>query len=403
MARKRARKTPIRIGLTINPAESVPAVLWNNGIAQNVVHLGLLLQAMDDVEPFLVVYPFDKQAIHPVGASFKIPTINTEEAALQLDIVLEIGVRLEAEFTDPYRKLGGKLVSYMAGNSMVMSMESVFLPVAVGGELSIEQVDGKPVAKLVNMKPGGAERGAILAKDHFDAVWITPQHWHMNAGFIRSAVGPAFKAPHIWSPAAIEHSKQALGVDPTWKGRPEKGWSLGTFDPNINVVKTFHLPLLVAHEAYKHIPDDIRRMMLFSANHLNGRLHFERFVTSMSIPVGKITSEPRQPICLMLGREVDAVITHQWENSLNYLFWDTLHLGYPLIHNSPDILEAGYYYESFNPADGGRALMQAISEHSGPSEADKHAVWRHHIENPVNSGIYHDLIEKLLDEDKKGD
>ena len=396
MARKRARKASIRVGLTINPADNVPAVLWNNGIAQNIVHLGLLLQSMDGIETHLVVYPFGKQAIHPIGASFKIPTINTAEAALELDVIIEIGVRLEKEFTEPFRALGGKLVSYMAGNSMVMNFESLFLPLVVGGEAVIE--DGN--AKIVNQKPGGAERGAIVNKDGFDAVWITPQHWHTNAGYVKSLIGPAFKAPHIWSPAAIEHSKQSLGVDPTWKGRPEKGWSLATFDPNINVVKSFHFPLLIAHEAYKHIPDDIRRMMLFCTAHLCGRLHFERFVGAVSIPITKITSEPRQPIGLMLGREVDAVITHQWENDLNYLFWDCLYLGYPLIHNSPAIIEAGYYYESFDPASGGEALCRAIKQHDGPSDADKEAVWRHHIGNQANVDGYRTLIDRVLDNDK---
>jgi hypothetical protein len=52
----------------------------------------------------------------------------------------------------------------------------------------------------------------------------------------------------------------------------------------------------------------------------------------------------------MLGREVDAVITHQWENDLNYLYWDVLSLGYPLVHNSSRIKDAGYYYPDFDPA-----------------------------------------------------
>ena len=393
---KRARKTPIRIGITIAHAQDVPSVLWSNGIFQNIVHLGLMLQRMEGIEPFLVAYPFDKMPIHPIGASFNIPTVNTAEAAGKLDIIIELGIRLEKDFTDVYK---GKRVSYMAGNAMVMNLESNFLPVAVGGDPVVE--DGR-VTKIINQKPGGAERGSIIGDKKFDAVWITPQHWNMNRGYANALVGPAFKAPHVWSPMALEHAKQSLGVDPRWKGRPDI-WKLATFDPNINVVKSFHFPLLVANEAYKRVPEQIQRMMLFGSNHLCGRGHFESFVGHLDIPVSKISADGRHMIGGMLGREVDLVITHQWENNLNYLYWDVLWLGYPLVHNSPEIAEAGYFYEQFDPITGGQALVDAIRNHDGPTDADKDAVWRHLIDNPANQQKYLDLIEKVLANEKIGD
>ena len=376
---KMPKKHITRIGITIAPANDVPSVLWSNGIAQNIVHLALLLKQLPNTRVFLLAYPFDKLPIHPIGASFDIPTINDHAAALTLDVIIELGIRIEHDFTAPFRDGGGKLVSYMAGNSMVMNFESLFL------------------------EGSAAARGSMLSPVGFDAIWITPQHWHMNAEASRMTGGPPFKAPHIWSPAAIEHASQSLGLNAAWKGRPET-WSLGTFDPNINVVKSFHFPLLVAEAAFRQEPDAIKRMMLFCTEHLKGRGHFESFVGNISIgKAGKVTSEARHGIVSMLGREVDAVITHQWENGLNYLFWDTLYLGYPLIHNSPEIAEAGYWYESFNPQMGGKALIEAMAHHTGPSEADKQAVWRHHINNPANLDGYAKLIQKLLDGDQAGD
>lgn len=366
----------IRIGLTIAHAQDVPSVLWSNGIYQNIVYLAMLMQKLPNVEVFLVAYPFENMAVHPIGACFNIPTINDRDAALALDIIVELGIRLEHDFTLPFRKRGGKLVSYMAGNAMVMNFESVFL-------------DGNAAA-----------RGSILSPTGFDAVWITPQHWHMNHIASELTAGPAFKAPHIWAPAALEHAMQSLGVNPAWKGRPET-WSLGTFDPNINVVKSFHIPLLVAEAAHRQHPDSIRRMMLFCTEHLKGRTHFESYVSTLSLgKAGKVTSEGRHGIVSMLGREVDAVITHQWENDLNYLFWDTLYLGYPLIHNSMELEHAGYRYLDFDPICGGRMLAAALEAHDGPTEADKQAVWRFHINNPANQTGYQKLIHEVLDTPK---
>lgn len=371
--RTAARKKPIRVGITIAHANDVPSVLWSNGIYQNIVYLMLLMQKLPGVEASLVSYPFGGQPVHPIGACFKFPTINEQADALKLDVIIELGHRLERDFTEPYRDRGGKLVSYMAGNSLVMNFESVFLEGA------------------------SALRGSVIGPDRFDAVWITPQHMHMNAGVAEMIVGPVEEAPHIWAPAAIEHAKASMGISPEFTGRPES-WSLATFDPNINVVKSFHIPLLVAEEAHRQEPSHIRRMMLFCTEHLKGRPHFESYIANLSLgKAGKVTAEGRHGIVAMLGREVDAVITHQWENDLNYLYWDVLSLGYPLIHNSARIKDAGYYYPDFDPANGGAMLLEALMYHPGLREQDTEAVWTYHIGNPANQSQYHDLLKKVCD------
>lgn len=363
----------IRVGITIAHANDVPSVLWSNGIYQNIVYLALLMQKLPDVEVSLVNYPFGDSAMHPVGACFKIPTVNTFGDALKMDVIIELGIRLERDFTQPYRDKGGKLVSYMAGNSLVMNFESVFLEGAA------------------------TSRGSVIGLDHFDAVWITPQHMHMNAGVTAMIGGPVEEAPHVWSPVAIEHAVTSMGIDPEFKG-PPKQWSVATFDPNINVVKSFHIPLLVAEAAHRQNPDQIRRMMLFCTEHLKGRPHFESYVAALSLgKASKITAEGRHGIVAMLGREVDAVITHQWENDLNYLYWDVLSLGYPLIHNSKRIKDAGYYYPDFDPLNGGEALLDALANHKGRRDQDMEAVWAYHIDNPANQTEYRALLTKLLD------
>lgn len=371
-SRPKGRRKPIRVGITAAHAKDVPSVLWSNGVHQNITYLALLMQMLKDVEVSLVAYPFGNLPVHPLGACFKIPTINDRDDALKLDVIIELGIRLERDFTAPYRDRGGKLVSYMAGNSTVMNFESVFLE----GE--------------------AANRGSVASPDGFDAVWITPQHMHMNAGVMTMMGGPVEEAPHIWAPTAIEHAISSMGIAPAFTKRPEK-WSLATFDPNINVVKSFHIPLLVAEAAHRQQPDQIRRMMLFCTEHLKGRPHFESYVSCLTLgKAGKVTSEARHGIASMLGREVDCVITHQWENDLNYLYWDVLSLGYPLVHNSSRIRQAGYYYPDFNPTAGGEALLDALASHEGQRECDLEAVWAHHVGNTSNQTKYHDLLKSVM-------
>jgi hypothetical protein len=362
------RKKKVRVGITIAHAKDVPSVLWSNGIYQNIVYLGLLMQNLPNVEVSLVCYPFGGMPHHPIEQCFKIPTINEAEDALKLDVIIELGIRLELDFTDKFK---GKRVSYMAGNMMVMNFESLFL-------------EGQ-----------AASRGSVIPQKPFDAVWITPQHMKTNAVVTSILSGPAEEAPHIWAPTAIEHAKVSMGIDPHFK-RPEK-WSLATFDPNINVVKSFHIPLLVAEEAHRKSPDQIRRMMLFCTEHLKGRQHFESFVAGTSLgKANKVTAEARHGIVAMLGTEVDCVITHQWENDLNYLYWDVLSLGYPLVHNSSRIKEAGYYYPDFDPIAGGEVLLDALANHNGMRDQDLEAIWTYHIGNNDNQKKYSQLIEKVM-------
>jgi hypothetical protein len=64
-----------------------------------------------------------------------------------------------------------------------------------------------------------------------------------------------------------------------------------------------------------------------------------------------------------LAKHVHAIVTHHWENGLNYLYYEVLYGNYPLIHNSEFLKDYGYYYKDFDAEDGARALLAAIKDH----------------------------------------
>ncbi|GJE39101.1 hypothetical protein KHHGKMAE_3180 [Methylobacterium persicinum] len=73
--------------------------------------------------------------------------------------------------------------------------------------------------------------------------------------------------------------------------------------------------------------------------------------------------EDRFPIFDIMGSQADVIVSHQWENAQNYLYYEALYGGFPLIHNSTLIEGCGYRYEDFDPEDGGAALLQAFVQH----------------------------------------
>ncbi|HEY2658264.1 MAG TPA: DUF2827 family protein [Caulobacteraceae bacterium] len=367
----------LRVGVTTVAAlPDVDTALWSSGVTQNVVFLALLLQRLAEVSLVALVACPDGAAGHPLAERFGLAAMNEIEAAERLDVIIELGARGSTAAMWRFRKRGGRLVSYVAGNVMAMNFEAVAC---------------------------GVPHGELISESGFDAVWITPQHWRMNRSYAALTRCPKVEpAPHIWSPMLLEQSAARFGAPLFWKrdasGRPAR---VGVFDPNVNVLKTFHLPLLVCEEAFRRRPEAIDRVLLFSTDHLKGAAHFEEFCATTDLArAGRLFAEQRFPLAQMLGTHVDAVVTHQWENGLNYLYWDVLHAGYPLVHNAPEIAELGYYYAAFDPQDGGRALIEALERHAETTAERRpqvmESLWRLHIDNPTVQARHAELLASAM-------
>jgi hypothetical protein len=367
----------LKLGITVIAGQDAHSALWSSGIAQNTVYLALLFQRLPEVELCALVScpPGVGPEVHPLAEMYGVPTMQLADAAANLDIIIELGMRAETEFTAPFRARGGKLVSYMAGNTMAMNFEA-----------------------LAN----NVRYGDFINEVGFDAVWITPQHWHMNHAYAAVTRSPnCVIAPHIWHPMCLTESAYRLKTNPFWRPPQESDWRIGVFDPNVNVVKTFHFPLLVCEEAHRKQAGLINRVLLFSADHLMGNPHFEQFCAATDLGrANKVFAESRYLVGQMMGSHIDAVVTHQWENDLNYLYWDVLYLGWPLIHNSPAFKETGYYYPAFDPQTGGEVLREALASHAARWNETRPGVletlWRFNIDNPEVQRRHAELLEQLM-------
>jgi hypothetical protein len=143
-----------------------------------------------------------------------------------------------------------------------------------------------------------------------------------------------------------------------------KKWRLGIFEPNICMVKTSHLPMLLVDVAHRANPRMIELLRVYNTFHMKDHVTFVGFANSLDIVRhGLATFEGRFPVYQCLSSQVDAVVCHQWENGQNYLYYEALHGGYPLIHNSTFIDDCGYFYPGFDCEEGGLALMQAFAQH----------------------------------------
>lgn len=366
----------IKVGVTAaRAAQSLSSALWSNGIGQNIGYLIMLLQRLPIVDAAVVV-SCPGPEVHPLAAAFGAPSMPLDQAVECLDLIIELGARaLSSSQLDRLHAHGGRLVSYVAGNTMVMNFE----------ELAC-----------------GVPHGDSVFDREFDACWVTPQNWHMCRSYLEITRSPNVRiAPHIWDPHCIRASAFNSGRTPYFRAPEDGRWNLGCFDPNVNVVKTFHYPVLVADSAYRRDPSSIANLMLFSAEFAKQDQHALQFIGAMDLGRHqRISVETRHPFINVIGNPVHAVISHQWENSLNYLYWDTLYLGWPLIHNSPDIAPAGYYYPSFDPAAGGEILLEALQTHAENLPRQRQLamslLWQFSVDNPGVIAAYRDLIDEVM-------
>ena len=138
--------------------------------------------------------------------------------------------------------------------------------------------------------------------------------------------------------------------------------------------------MLVCEHAYREDSDSISYMMVMNTMHMKEHQTFFRFASNLDLTKHqKATYEPRLVFSdCMAANKLDAVATHQWENNQNYLYYDVLHGGYPLIHNSEFLQSAGVgiFYPEFSAKKGGDALLGARNQ---PLE-----YWQEYKQNAAN-------------------
>lgn len=339
------------MGITISIKEDGDLAFFSNGLRQNVVFLYHLFKASPNCERVYLVSqnpPSPKIGKRDFGVDWKNDLFPIAEVAEELDYLISLGSALEISTFKALRERGVKVINYKGGNGAVISME----------------------ASVADPPRKDAE--SYSDYDCYDAIWMTPQHMHTYAGWCRTIYRcPVYEVPQVWNPlfsSVLEYRETIkYGYSP-----PSKDWRIAVMDPNITVMKTSHMPMLVTEAAYRKKPSAINHMFVAGARRFADHQHFKRFCNLMRLhQEGKLSVEDRFIGWIFIAQHADAVVTHHWENGLNYLYYEVLYGGYPLIHNSEFLRDYGYYYPAFDVDAGADALIRAHETHDANLEAYK--------------------------------
>ncbi len=355
--------------------------MWVNGIKQTALFLAKLLQASPQKHKVTLVnttavpitqeLPWDRHLY---------PTLQYEHAKNDLDVLIVLGGAIHQSWLDELKSKGTKVVSYRCGSEFIFTMESIVFN---------KQVDIPPAFNV-----------------GFNQMWFIPQVWEANHYFLQTLhrlnEDQVKKVPFIWDPMFITDKLKKQKNKGEYRPKPGAK-RLTCFEPNMNVVKTFIYPLLIAEEAYRKEPDMIKFMSVLNTQYLRDNKEFLGMIGHLDIvkDKGKCYFENRHDTPWMLSEETDIVISHQMYNPLNNLTLEIAWLGYPLLHNSELCPDIGYFYESFNVPQAAELLCHILHQHDDGWEAyrDKN---RELINDylPTNQTLisaYDDLLSSLYD------
>ncbi|RYF74096.1 MAG: DUF2827 family protein, partial [Comamonadaceae bacterium] len=268
------------------------------------------------------------------------PTASFEAAKDEVDVLIELGGQIDAVQTAYLHARGAKLVSYCCTTEYVMAMESaLFARPLWGPNLFINQ--------------------------HYDDIWLIPQVANLSAGYFTALRRrPAKVVPFVWDPVFLEQRGAALPNGGRYTPRTGAR-RLSVMEPNINVVKFCLYPALIAETAYRARPDDIALLQVTNAEHL--ATTSQEFIALMNqldiVREHKAVFLGRRDTPVFLAEHTDIVVSHQWENPLNYFYLEVCWQGFALVHNASLCADLGYFYEGNDVQAGSAQLLKALDDH----------------------------------------
>ncbi|WP_295789488.1 DUF2827 family protein [uncultured Veillonella sp.] len=332
-------KKKINIGISFFWGESYQHI-WSNGAGQNMFFLKDCLEQIDFVNEVYFVYWGNKLDNLPDQfKEFNVSYYEVNEVLDKTDVLIEGTLAVEPGLEQAFRAHNTKIVSYRMGNDFIMDME-----------------------KFVHAQTNGRAFNGT----RYDAVWITPHLMKTNKPYVEIITGaPVSEVPHLWDPLFIDKKVEELGLKRIFGYKPVHPVKrrIAVMEPNISVLKNCMTPVLIVEETYKRNKELLDHVYLCGTIDKKDVHVFFNFIGFTELVRQNImTVEARFMTPEFLGKYADIVLAFQWECGLNYLYYEALYGGYPLVHNSEYLKKenVGYYYDQFDAYAGADALMNAI-------------------------------------------
>ena len=384
------------IGITLG-LQTEDESIWINGIKMNAIFLmNAIAESGYKVVLLDTASVVDEKLLDEKTTwdTKRFPIKKYASEAGNVDVLIMLGTSLQDKTLKEFKSIkpSNKVIKYACGNNYVIDMERCLFP------------------------KEGAETSITYYQQELDEVWYVPQQGNHNHHYYMSLHNlPADKVkpvPFVWDPLFLDQAcedymqklkdTEKVGGSPIYQPVENKSnLKLVVYEPNLNVVKWSMIPMLIANEYFKS-GGIFGELNIMSSVQLASNSYWKSIVGFLEMWTAEkphVQLAGRYPVVELLARKADIVVSHQWENQLNYAYLDALYLQFPVIHNAPMIKDAGYYYEGFNIMDGAEKLKEAIDSHDDNIESynaqTEKVLIRYSVYNEELLETYKKLFENL--------
>jgi hypothetical protein len=338
--------------------------LFLNGLNQNIIIFYELFESLG-YSCYLIQ--------HSNSSSDKDKYLNKYKVILPDNIIrnplpikwyIEIGMSLDAVTRSYIRSIGAKIVKIYLGN--------------------ILNIDIETIQNYKSMMFGHHIVGEI------DDVWMSP-HYKQNLEYgtvlNQLLVTKGKIVPYVWDSCFINY----YGTK-SYEWKPLDNWckyDIVIMDPNISFQKASLYSLLLAEAYHKKYPEWLGNVIIINGDRLNLNSNSKNFILeNLSLFKEKrIKLFGRKSIHTVLSENPSATfITCQWNNAFNYMTFELMYCGFPIVHNSDGWEAFGYNYSINKWDEAIETLHNALKNHNQNKHIYKvhtnNLLWKHSIYNP---------------------
>lgn len=405
----------LKIGITFNLMKKI-ADMFTNGINQNSLYLGELLLNIGYDVYFIVdgnkLNDEYKNVLNDILYDGRFKYIKMSNIfTVELDILIQLSFSFfnNVKLIKSLKYTNVKIVGYFCGNSYIINSEKILY--------SQHKSRDNDKEAFITMLDDGTP---IL-----DEIWSIPQMVNTNLHYWRILYRcKCIEVPFIWSNKSFDLTFKQYNLtenDVLYVNRGIKK-KIGIFEPNISIMKWALPCILICEECYRK-NKNIEHVFItnIKLNHLTENVSstsitkdenvstinefnintFNHILTSLNVFNDKLCSiEARYNTIYFMSKHCDIAVSHQWENPLNYLYFDLAWMGWPIIHNAHLCKDIGYYYNGFNYEDGGNMLDHVLKNHDNNVDEyiikNRQVIDRYLPSNEILQNNYKQLINELI-------
>ena len=278
-----------------------------------------------------------------------IKTITEDETKFKVSnykLIITVSAGITEKLYKQCKKYKVYVAGFVCGNLLCMNLERWIMPTSSSSVIGKE----RPV----------------------DALWVIGAFEYMKTYVELMRGVRARMVPHLWSPCLLEDhtsnrfkkSVSDLMYNPAL--RTTNKIDIIIIESNINFVKTALVPVMAAEKFHIDNPSLLNQVFVFGfpmqskdAEHIVNNLTIKDKVRKFkSLHISEVMTHFNK------GDTMPIFVSHQLYTHWNYLYYELMYYGYPLVHNSNLLKDYCYQYNEFDISTCAEKIKEACLNHN---------------------------------------